>query len=102
VALEVARSIVYDQHTPLSSIENTIKNGLAKEEKSKGTFVLDAGYIVKALNAARSEGKVVGPTKSSKQLTAKLAASKIIHTPLDQKEFDKRKRRGLAALNASR
>lgn len=105
VDLEVARSIVYDQHTPLTSIEETIKNGLAKEEKAQrtgGKFVLEAGYIVKALNTARSEGKLVGPTKSSKQLIAKLVASKTTHTPLEQKEFDKRKRRGIAALNASK
>lgn len=97
---EVARSIVYDQNTPVASIEETIKNGLAKEEKSDGKFVLEAGYIVKALNTARSEGKLVGPTKSSKQLTARLAAAKTIHTPLEQKEFEKRKRRNMAALSA--
>ncbi|GAH43989.1 unnamed protein product, partial [marine sediment metagenome] len=31
VDVEVARAIVYDQHTPLESIQNVIKNGLAKE-----------------------------------------------------------------------
>jgi hypothetical protein len=102
VDLEVARSIVYDHHTPLSSIEETIKNGLAKEEKSEGKFVLEAGYIVKALNTARSEGKLVGPTKSSKQLIAKIAASKTKHIPLQPKEFEKRKRRNMTALSAAK
>jgi hypothetical protein len=106
IELEVARSIVYDQNTPLASIEETIKNGLAKEEKAQrtgGKFVLEAGYIIKALNTAHSEGKIVGPTKSNKRLLiAKLAASKTIHTPLEPKEFEKRKRRSIAALSASK
>jgi hypothetical protein len=102
VDLEVARAIVYDQHTPLASIKDTIKNGLAKEKESGGKFVLEPGYIVKTLNTARSEGKIVGPTKSSKQLIAGIAASKTIHTPLEPKEFEKRKRRGIAALGISK
>lgn len=72
---KVARSIVCDQHTPLTSIEEVIKNGLAKEDearKSLESFKLKPGYIVKALNSARAEGKVVKPTKLSKKLTEKI------------------------------
>ena len=104
VDLEVARSIVYDQNIPLASIEETIKNGLAKEEKAqrtRGKFVLEAGYIVKALNTARREGKIVGPTKPSKELTAKFFIKSQKHAPLSEKEFEKRKRRNLAALSAT-
>jgi len=99
---KVANSIVYDQHTPLSSIKEVIKNGLAKEIEAKSTggrFKLEAGYIVKALNQARNECKVVNPTKLCKKLVANLAASKRPYTPLEPKEFDKRRKRQLAALN---
>jgi len=62
---KVARSIVYEQHTPLQSIEETIKNGLAKQ-KAERNFTLESGYIVAALNGARKEGKTVTSTKASR------------------------------------
>jgi len=97
---KVARSIVYDQHTPLSSIENVIKNGLAKEES--GGFVLEAGYIIEALNKAHHEGKIVGPTKLSKKLAAKLSIPRKERSPPSPAEIQKRKRRirsQVAAMN---
>lgn len=98
---EVARKIVYDQHVPLESIEEVIKNGLAKEQSSGGEFVLEAGYVVKALNQARHEGKVIGPTRASKKLSAKLKARKKKTKPMSPKEFQEKKRRDVAALNSS-
>ena len=95
---EVARKIVYDQHVPLESIEEVIMNGLAKEQSGGGKFVLEAGYIVKALNQARHEGKVVGPTKASKKLSAKLAARKRKKPPMSPKEFQAKQSRDVAAL----
>jgi len=97
---EVARKMVYDQHTPLESIEEVIKNGLAKEQSSGGKFVLEAGYIVKALNGARKEGKTVGPTKASKNLSAQLKARKRKKPPMSPKEFQAKKRRDVAALRS--
>ncbi|NIP28978.1 MAG: hypothetical protein GWN55_16605 [Phycisphaerae bacterium] len=105
VDTEVANSIVYDQHTPRSSIEEVIKNGLAKEQHARetgGKFRLEPGYIVKTLNQARKEGKEVGPTKQSKKLSAKIKLSKQKHHPLDQSEFEKRRRRQKAALGVSK
>ncbi len=103
---KVANRIVLDQQTPLESIEETIKNGLAKENharENRGKFVLEPGYIVKTLNTARKEGKVVGPTKSCRDLIKRLAAKRDAkkHTQLSSKEFEKRKRRGIAALKTS-
>ena len=98
---KVARSIVYEHHTPLSSIEEVIKNGLAKEnnaQKTGGNFRLAPGYIVKALNQARNEGKEIGPTKLSKKLSAKIKSSKEPYKPLSKIEFDKSRKRQLAAL----
>lgn len=86
-----ALDIVCNQHTPLSSIENVIKNGLAKEEN--GGFVLEAGYIIEALNQARIEGKIVGPTKLSKKLAAKLSVPRKERSPPSLAEIQKRKRR---------
>ena len=97
----VARSIVYEQQTPLSSIEEAVKNGLAKENHAKetgGTFVLEAGYIIKALNKARREGKIVGPTKLSKELKKKIHNQNQKYEPMNETEFEKCKRRQLAAL----
>ena len=101
---KVAKSIVCEQHTPLSSIEEVIKNGLAKEQDSQQTgdrFKLGPGYIVKALNQARNEGKVVGPTRLSKQLSANIKSSKEPYKPLSKTVFEKRKKHQLAALQAS-
>ena len=96
VDYEVARAIVYDQHTPVESIENVIKNGLAKQTKPEhtdGKFVLEAGYIVEALNQARREGKIVGATSLSKKLAAKLSVKREKYRPPSQAEIQKRKRR---------
>ena len=100
---QVAQSLVFEQKHPLASIENVIKNGLAKEHDAKrtgGDYRLEPGYIVKALNTARKEGKVVGSTKSSRELSKQLSAKRNAkkNTPLSQEEFEKRKRRNIASL----
>ncbi len=103
VDVEVARQIVYDQHIPLESITEVIKNGLAKEIKSKqtdGRFVLEAGYIIKTLNQARSEGKTVGPTKLSKALAAKLSIPQKDRVRPSPAEIRKRVRRMKAQVAA--
>ena len=68
---KTAQAIVYEQYTPVESIEEVIKNGLAKQKYEPG-FVLQPGYIVEALNRARGEGKVVGPTKNSHKLKGEI------------------------------
>jgi len=99
---KVAHSIVYEQHVPLESIEETIKNGLAREKYEEG-FVLQPGYIVAALNGARREGKVIGPTKKSrlfKEHLDQLNKAKN-RTPLTQKEFAEKKKNQITALQAT-
>jgi len=103
IAHEVARKIVYDQCTPLESIKNVVKNGLAKEEKAKrtdGKFVLEAGYIIEALNKARHEGKIIGATKLSKEMAAKLSVSRKERSPPSSAEIQRRKRRIQAQVAA--
>ena len=98
---KTARRIVYAQHTPLTCIDEVVKNGLAKEAHARetgGNFRLKPGYILKALKQARSEGKLISPTKLSKKMSAKIAASKAGFTPLSEQEFQKRKSRQVAAL----
>lgn len=96
IEIEVARAIVYDQHTPTDVIRQVIINGLAKEAESRrtdGKFVLEAGYIVAALNQARREGKIVGPTKASIELAARLTRGKRKYKPLSPQELENSKRR---------
>lgn len=96
VDTEVARAIVYDQHTPVESIENVIKNGIAKEDSAKrtdGKFVLEAGYIVEALNQARCESKIVGLTELSRKLAARLAIKRGKYSSLSSAEIQRRIRR---------
>jgi len=72
---QVAVSLVYKQHIPLESIENAIKNGLAKQHYSqkRGTqFVLGPGYIINALNRARGEGKLVALSAQARKLSLKI------------------------------
>lgn len=97
----VANSIVFDQNTPPASIIEVVKNGLAKEVSTGGEFTIGPGYIVKALNQARSEGKVVGPTKISRELGAKLRTRTRKHEPLSKAECQKRVSRQKAALGIS-
>lgn len=103
---KVARSIVFNQSTPLESIEEVIKNGLVKEyhaKKTGGIFRLKAGYIVKALNQARSEGKVVGPTKISREFSEHRKRMKQArdYTPLSKEEFEQKKNRQMQALQVA-
>jgi len=99
---KVAHSIVYEQHIPPRSIEETIQNGLTKEKYEKG-FVMQAGYIVATLNGARKEGKVVGPTKKSRVFKKHLdQQSKAKNRPpLTQKEFAEKKEKQIASLQAT-
>jgi len=62
--------IVFEENTPRSSIEEAIKNGLAKHDAEKGKaggFELAAGYIVQALKNARAEGHEVTASKASRK-----------------------------------
>lgn len=102
---KVAQSIVYNQNTPLESIEEVIKNGLAKEIEAKrtgGRFRIEAGYIVAALNGARKEGKIVGPTKKSREFSKQLERKEQIRNqkPLSQQEFEHKKKQDLKKLLA--
>ena len=102
---QVAQSLIFEQKHTLTTIEEVVKNGLAKEEEAKrtgGEFRLGAGYIVQTLNQARKEGKAVGATKLSKKLSARISLNKRKHTPLDPKEFEKRKRQNMKALGVSK
>jgi hypothetical protein len=96
VHTKTAKAIIYEQHTPLESIEETIKNGLAKQEYESG-FVLQSGYIVEALNRARDEGKIVGPTNKSKMLHAKIEHKGFLkstsHHQLSPSEFERRRKK---------
>lgn len=99
---KVAQSIFYDKHTPLESIEETIKNGLARQKYEQG-FILRPGYIVAALNGARKEDKVVTPTKKSKKLKQeinRLAKAKT-QKPLSQKQFARKKKSDIKKLLAA-
>lgn len=99
---KVAHSIVYEQHIPPRSIEEAIKNGLSKEKYEKG-FVLQPGYIVAALNGARKEGKVVGPTKKSRLFKKSIdQQEKAKNQPrLTPKKFAEKKKNQIAALQAT-
>ena len=101
---QVAEKLVFVQHTPLESIEEAIKNGLAKQKNEKG-FVLLPGYIVASLNGARSEGKTVKPTKYSKQLHNEIAKKNLLkaipRTWLSQTEFAARRQQQTEALKNS-
>ncbi len=101
VSRHVAGPIVFEQHTPLGSIQQTLKNGLAKAVFTNG-FILEAGYIVQTLNKARSEGKIVSPTKLCQRLENKLADKKVKHDwePKTPKQFEKTKIRMKAALDS--
>ena len=54
---KTAKAIIYEQHTPAESIEEVIKNGLAKQLKEPG-WILQPGYIVEALNRAGSKERL--------------------------------------------
>ncbi len=99
---KVATAIVFEQLTPPESIEEAVKNGLVKEKYEKG-FILKPGYIVEALNTARRESKVIGPTKKSKALKRVLSEKQKNRgsPPISQTEFEKRKKKQLAAIAAN-
>ena len=102
VDAKVAESIVFDHCTPLQSIEQTIKNGLAKAVYDEH-FILEAGYIVQALNQARREGKTVGPTKTYLKLE-KESKSKSMNrqwAPKSPADFQKQREQIKAALGVA-
>lgn len=102
VSQKVARAIVYEKLTPLESIEEAIKNGLARQKYEEG-FVLKPGYIVAVLNGARKEGKTVTPTKKSNKLKQEInrLAKARTQKPLSQQEFGRKKKRDLKKLLAA-
>ncbi len=80
VSMTIARRIIYDDKTPPESIFNVIQNGLARQwqsEKAGGKWVLKPGYIVKALQQASKEGKIIKPTKASIKLKAEIEKMKV-------------------------
>ena len=91
---KVADSIVYSQKHPPESIENAIKNALARKAWLKLTDPLRAdlfkvpGYVVMALNMARKELHTVGPSGRSVSIE-KLRRPR---EPLSQSEFEKQRR----------
>jgi len=95
----VAQAIVYEQHTPLSSIKEAIKNGLAKQAESGGLWKLKPGYIIAAINGSRAEGKTVKSTKASRLLAAK-TRKPTRHSPLSATEFGRRRSNLLKALRS--
>lgn len=101
VDAKTAKAIVYDQHTPMTSIEEAIKNGLAKQSKEKG-FVLQAGYIIASINGARAEGKIIKPTKNSERLHNEIKIAKLIKSVpkvrLSDAEFRRRQQEQTTAL----
>jgi len=76
VDAKVAHSLILRNHTPVDSICEVIKNGLARQHESGSLWKLEPGYIVAALNAARREGKLIGPTRASKALRKELQLSR--------------------------
>jgi len=97
VSPSIADNIVFNQNTPLNSIKQTIKNGLAKAVYTNN-FVLEAGYIVQTLNKARGESKIVKPTKSFRRMDRKFAEPQIKRTPLSPEQFERKKQKMRAAL----
>jgi hypothetical protein len=93
VGKRVAESLVYDFNTPLYCIEETIKNGIAKQAKEP-RFKLGPGYIIETLNAARREGKLVNPTKASREFSLALKSRKILKPviPITQNDIKKFKK----------
>ena len=104
VAPEVAKSIIDVQHTPIESIEEAIKNGLAKQKYEVG-FILTPGYIVAALNGARTEGKVIKSTKNSRRLHEEITKTKLFkrvpRPRLGPAEFQRRQQQQTEALKNS-
>ena len=95
---QVANEIIHLFCTPPNRIEEVIKNGLARQLNEPG-FVLQAGYIVASLNGAREEGKIIKPTKFSREM-AKTIARKNSAKPLSPAEFMARKKQITESLKA--
>ena len=95
----VAFSLVLDSGHSLEEIQEVIKNGLAKQKHESG-FVLNAGYIVEALNTAKREGRVIGPSRNSRRLQ-KHINNKSRSTNLSPAEFENRKQHCLAQLSGT-
>ena len=97
VSPSVADNLIFNQATPRSSIEQTIKNGLAKAVYTAG-FTLEAGYIVQTLNKARKESKIVGTTKLVRRMDRKFREPQTKRIPLTPEEFEDSRRKMKAAL----
>lgn len=97
VSPSVADNLIFNQATPLSSIEQAIKNGLAKAVYT-ASFVLEASYIVQTLNKARREGKIVKPTKSFHRMDREFTKPQMKQTPLSPEQFERRRQKMKAAL----
>jgi len=87
----VAQAIVYEQHHPPASIFQAVANGKAKAHFSNGLWRLRPGYIVAALNRARSESKAIGTTTLFRKVRFYAERQKNTYTPLSPDEFERRK-----------
>ncbi|MBA7605257.1 hypothetical protein ES703_12387 [subsurface metagenome] len=110
---KVARPLAFDDKHPFESVVNAKNNAqilraaVFKRLDDAGLprqgFNL-AGYVVAALNGARSEGKKVGTTKLFREAGAMLRALKIAKArrgrwrPPSEAEFDRRRRAAKCAL----
>jgi DNA-binding MarR family transcriptional regulator len=110
---KVARPLAFDDKHPFSSVVQAINNAqilraaVFKRSDDAGlprpNFNLP-GYVVRALNGARREGKVVGTTKLFRSAAALSRAIKIAKArrgrwrPLSDPEFDRRRRAAKRAL----
>ncbi|MBA7634864.1 hypothetical protein ES703_42462 [subsurface metagenome] len=110
---KVARPMAFEQLHPFESVVQVINNAQilratvwqrsldAGFERPKFSV---PGYVVRALNGARSEGKVVGTTRLFREAGAMSRALKVAkarrgkHKPLSEAEFEARRRKAIRAL----
>ena len=110
---KVARKMAFEQLHPFESVVQAHLNGQILRAQfwqrsldaglPKPDFNL-AGYVVAALNGARTEGKIVGTTRLFREAGARSRAIEIAKArrgrwrPLSEAEFDTRRRAAKTAL----
>ena len=99
ISRKVARSIV-SQGTTYASVKTVIQNGLARQDADPD-FHLQPGYIVRALNQARAEGKSIKPTKFTQRLKGQIAKLRHKGKLLDKSEFEQKRNSQLTALRSA-
>ncbi len=99
VEQKVARRMAFEQHHPLESVENAIKNGLTKKI-TEPAFVFSAGYIIAALNQAANEAKLVTPSKGQRKFNLQKQLDEITREIVVTPEiFEHRREQVLHGLN---